>query len=67
MPAKSEHPGVSNCGMAARAALVAVMSSGKTSRSHLVVPVGWREMASAALCGTPGMCTCGSGNAGFSP
>ena len=35
----------------------AAMSSGKTSRSSLVVPVGWRAMASAVLCRTPGMCT----------
>ena len=45
-----------NCGRAARAAVAAALS-GKTSRSGLVVPVGWRETASAALCRTPGICT----------
>ena len=56
MPAKSERLGASSCDRAARAA-VAAMSSDKTSRSSLVVPVGWRETASAPLCRTPGMCT----------
>ena len=57
MPAKKERPELSNCGRAARVAVAAAMSSGKTSRSGLVVPVGWRDIASAALCRTPGMCT----------
>ena len=47
----------SNCGRVARAAVAAAVSSGKTSMSGLVVPVGWWETASAALCRTPGMCT----------
>ena len=54
MPAKNESPGVSSCG---RATVAAAMSSGKTSRFSLVVPVGWWETASVALCRTPGMCT----------
>ena len=33
------------------------MASGGSVMSGFVGPVGWRETASAALCGMPGMCT----------
>ena len=56
MPAKTEHLEVSNCGRMAIAVATAT-SSGKTSRSGLVAPVGWQETESAALCRTPGIWT----------
>ena len=50
IPVRKEFPeGLNRCGMA--------MLCGSSIMSGIVGPVGWWEIASAALCHTPGMCT----------